>query len=325
MNDMQILRALNHIDPDLIAAACEEPPRRQRGRLLRYASVAAACLVCLGAVLLIVRHGSTPDDIVTPQPDPDTTTEPDTTPEPPPIDPSTIHAPSDAQDGRPHVYVGEVMYGVSGHRDPHYADCPDGFTYAGEVEEHGHKYPYYAHPDYPYLIYVYHDVAIKDSRGQLVGVEKKYVRYVHMDMCMDQFIFHDGALYVRLADAKYAVYGDHPYVSDEYLTEIKQLYRNGYSYEEFPSRFVLIGVTEFSGYDILPTKELQCNVPKGGALQSSPSGSEVYYDSERPDVLALAVWASANHLYPKSYEIYIRCGTGLAEEDLLPWLRTQPQ
>lgn len=328
MNNIQLIHALGGIDQDLIAACCEDFPRRKKGHLLRYASIAAACLVCLGAVLMIIHRGSTPEDIVQP-PDSDTTpdpgtpsTDPGTTPENPPV----IQAPEgdDPHCARPHVHINGEIFGVTIHRESSYADCPEGFVYAGEAEDSGYLFPYYANPDYPYLVYVYHDVAIKDGRGVVVGTEKKYVRYVHIDLCGDRYISYNGELYVSILDAKYAEFKNYPYVSREFLAEMEQRYRRGYAREELPASFTLIGTADFSGYDIIPTGELQTNVPKGGELQTNLSGAEVYYDSECPDVLALAIWKSANHLYPTSYDIYIRCGAGLSEEELHPLLRTQP-
>ena len=291
MTDTRILYALNDLDQDLIAAAAEDLPPRKRHNARRYASFAAALLLCLGTVLLFLRPGNAPQETPSPQPDPTPTT---------PSDSAPSTSPDNAGDAAPHIIYEGEWYGQS----PLGAtvwdeELPKGYAYAGTTED---GYPYYTNPDALYRIYVYHKVALSQPASSAKW-EERYVPYVHESVRGSWLLSYEDTLYIRLLDAEMSFYTDHHAISDEANEQIRANYDR--SLTEIPAGFTAVGLADAVDYNTIPT----------GALCGNHKTGTVYVNEDEPDIVLVTY---------NNYEVYVRYGLGLSEQELLPWFRTQP-
>ena len=312
MNTIRLTDALTHIDDALIAEAASDTPIRRRQLWTKYAAV-AACL-CLAVTALFISWVHTNQGSPAP---PDT----DTPSTPSPDTPSPDTSAPETAGGPPYIIHEGESYLVSPYGASTWDEVlPDGYSLAGTTlqqdSESGNgygeeSYPYYTNPDTPYLIYVYHSVALSQPASSAKW-EERYVPYVHESVRYKYFLSRDGQLYIRLLDARYADLTDHPALSDELLMQWTQSYQT--SIKELPEGFVSIGKATLAERYTLPD----------GALCSSHFANEVYANPDNPDMLLQEETRTYSDGSYTSYTVYVRYGMGLDEEQLLPWFRTTP-
>ncbi|MBQ7319226.1 MAG: hypothetical protein IJW97_03475 [Clostridia bacterium] len=275
------------------------------------ALLAAACIALVAALPLgwmISKHTYAPTDPgirdeepSQEQPDLDEPTEP--VPEDVPNGAPT----GDEHSGAPSVTIDGELYMIAATRIQG-KTCPEGFTLSGRID----GFPYYTNPDIPYWVYVYHDTvytgsATPGSIAYRTEAHKEYVLYVHESVRGNRFLRYNGTLYIRLHDALYTTFTDHPIADPTLLRQYEQEYDVGFA--TLPDGFISVGTASLYGYCTVPLDELSSNF----------RSSEVYVNPDFSDFILQEARISGMPLY----EIFIPCGTGLQPEQLPPWLRSE--
>lgn len=287
MDAEQLLYALTGIRDGLIREAVPDAAAPQRRRW-PWAAALAACL-CL--VLLIARtHSASPAENETGGPGDNPTAG------------SEVLPPADAGDSGdgggspgpgaapPSLTVDGVTYVISSHFGMISAECPEGFTHAGETTPSysDSPLPYYTNPERPEWVYVYQECYDQRKQAFYMG----YVRYVEEVLRGLNLVRYQGTVYVFLNDTYYL-----PYQTD--VDPEDQARYDAVPYasvlKEPPAGFAPVGKTVLDEYDLVPVSELGSNNMPGRQVLANPA---------EPDILLLRNYWSG--LKGPDYWVFVR-------------------
>ena len=283
MSAEQLLYAMGEIREEFVREAAPRPAALRRS-WRRAAGLAA----CLGLALLAFRllpppaytqplGDSSPADSEIPAEGGIT------------ADSGTAADPAGAGMGAPSLTVDGVTYVISGWFE-HSAECPEGFSYAGEtaVSYHDEPLPYYTSPEHPEWVYIYQECYNQQTQEFYMA----YVRYVEEVLRGLTLIRYQETIYVFLNDTYYLPYQTEVSPEDQarydavpYSSVLKEL----------PEGFEPVGKTVFDGHDAVPTSELG---------SSGLPGQQVLANPAEPDILLLRNYWSG--LKGPDYRVFVR-------------------
>ena len=284
MRGEHLLEKLSLVDAAYLKEAeCPTGLGRKKGRRSALWAAAAACL-CLLLILpgLLTVFHQAPDDDQSPE----------------------------SGNGPPNLTVNGQVYYISPYLVSQ-RELPEGYSLAGTADVGGYSdCDYFTNPEQPEWIYVQQEMTTDGSTDQyntLIPTEPHmaYVRYVDARLRGRDLIHCQGEYYISLWSA--SSYGENPDVTGEHYDALASLY--GIRLEgAAPEGFLSLGLTEFSGYDSLPTGTLSSNV---GAL-------EVYAHPDQPDLILVSTqWYTATkeeggQTLHTGFNVYIRYDCPLA-------------
>lgn len=177
----------------------------------------------------------------------------------------------------PPITLNGITYYASSVTNNFYDSCPEGFYYAGEIEDGAYAgVAYYTNPEHPEQIYLYIETYAHKIiyYGQDIGSinpaikEMLYVRFSDIRISARHFVSYNDQLYLAIRTA--ITSGDNPDISREEIDKIKNDYGSRIEAESVEG-FESVGFAEFCGYDFVPSGELSCNIEGGAEVFANPN------------------------------------------------------